>query len=78
MAEWIADALQDLLAQVRASWCALRRRYTGPDECTVHQPGVRADRSTALDDAAAFHCRARPPRAIAVDGKVLRGSGATG
>ncbi|MBS2967157.1 transposase family protein, partial [Actinocrinis puniceicyclus] len=91
MAEWAADAPQELLAQVGARWDALRGRHAGPDERTVRRVLQRVDAGvldavacafTAVHTAGANPAAPTPPgcalRVIAVDGKVLRGSGATG
>lgn len=90
MAEWIADAPQELLARVGSYWDGLRGRHTGPDERTVRRVFERLD-AAELDRAACAFTAAHTPRpvacasgvrpalrAIAVDGKHLNGSGATG
>ncbi len=86
IAEWVADAPQELLARVGARWNGWRGRYTGPDGRTVRRVLTLVD-PVILDEVTcrfvAGLCRAgqapeRPGlRALAVDGKVLRGSGST-
>lgn len=89
MAEWVADAPQDLLARLGARRDALRGVYAGPDERTVRRVLQRLD-PAVLDRAACAFTAAHTPQpatrtpgapaltAIAIDGKHLNSSGATG
>lgn len=84
IAEWAADADQRALAALGAGRDQLTGRWQVPCEATIRRVlmGVDAD---VFDTAVGAWCadRRRPPRprrrrAIAVDGKTLRGSGADG
>ena len=83
--EWIADAPQDLLERLGARWDGWTQRYKSPDRRTVQRLLTALD-PAVLDAAtcsflAAWHTgpgsaarRAGGLTALAVDGKVLRGS----
>jgi predicted transposase YbfD/YdcC len=78
--EWAADAPQQVLAALGARYDPLHQRYRPPHAATVRRHLARVD-PDALDTTicAWLAARAGPPpddrrRAIAVDGKTLRGA----
>jgi predicted transposase YbfD/YdcC len=85
--EWVADAPQELLERLGARWDGWRQRYKAPDRRTVQRLLCALD-PDFLDEAtcsfvAEWHAHQRPATgpvggrvltALAVDGKVLRGS----
>jgi predicted transposase YbfD/YdcC len=73
--EWAADLPQHLLAVLGARMDRRRGRYRAPDEATVRRVLGSVD-GDALDDALGAWLAGRAPRvrAIAVDGKTLRGT----
>src|SRR6185437_8579638 len=84
--EWVADAPPQVLAALGVRCDPLTRRFVPPDEATIRRVLEAAD-ADALDAAvgswldarlqaagqAAGHAR-RPRRAVAVDGKAVRGT----
>ena len=84
--EWVADAPPQVLAALGVRCDPLARRFVPPDEATIRRVLEAAD-ADALDAAvgswldarlqaagqAAGHAR-RPRRAVAVDGKAVRGT----
>jgi predicted transposase YbfD/YdcC len=83
IAEWVADAPQDTLAKVGARWDGWNGRYRAPDRRTVRRVLDLTDPALFDEVTCAFvaelteHTSPRTAgtlRAIAVDGKVLRGS----
>jgi DDE_Tnp_1-associated len=78
--EWAADAPQPVLAALGARRDPLRRVYRPPAEATVRRVLARVD-PEALDQVIGrWLADQQPParawrRAVAVDGKTLRGSG---
>jgi len=86
IAEWVADAPQELLERIGARWNGWTRRFTSPNKSTVLRVLAGVDPVT-LDEVtcrfvAGWSRRARQVTAagavkltaIAIDGKVLRGS----
>jgi predicted transposase YbfD/YdcC len=90
IAEWAHDAPQPVLAALGVRHHPLTNTYQPPGEATVRRVLTRID-ADALDSAlgrwlaqrrpppaASSSGRQRPQRAIAIDGKTLRGSGQPG
>jgi predicted transposase YbfD/YdcC len=73
--EWAADAPQHVLAMLDARWDTRRGTYRAPGEATLRRVLSAVD-GDALDTAIGSWLtgRAPVPRAIAVDGKTLRGT----
>lgn len=83
IAEWVADAPQETLAKVAARWDGWTARYRAPDRRTVRRvldlldPVLLDEATCAFVAELTEHSRPRTAdalRAIAVDGKTLRGS----